>query len=343
MVNQLNKFEEMKRKLYLLILPIIISALINNSIFYSADNSEFNNFVIPLLAVVYSISWVLIYKKKWFLYVQYLNVILISIIHLLKVFDIVYYEMVVGHSITTGSATYWTPLVFAFIFVTLKGRSSVFYSFALWCLTVSIGLFYWDKIPYYASESLVHYFLSNFVYFIFLFFSRHIISSYAKSEMLEKIAYEDSLTSIANRRMVYLWLERALKKDQQFSIIFFDLDHFKRINDEHGHLIGDKALVEVTLLVKSMLKESDYFGRWGGEEFIILSFKRDKQETIDFAELLRKAIETHDFPGVDQVTSSFGVAVVHSIDTAETIVNRADDALYIAKNNGRNQVQYKEV
>lgn len=342
MVNQLNKFEEMKRKLYLLILPIIISALII-SIFFNTDNQEFNHFVIPLLTIVYSISWVLIYKKKWFTHVEYLNVVLISVLHLLKVFDIVYYEMVVGHSITTGNATFWTPLVFAFIFVTLKGRSSVIYSFTLWCLTIAIALFYWDEIPYYASESLVHYFLSNFVYFIFLFFSRHIISAYTKSEMLEKIAYEDSLTSIANRRMVYLWLEKALKKEQQFSVIFFDLDHFKKINDEHGHIIGDKALVEVALLVKSMLKESDYFGRWGGEEFIILSFNRDKQEMIEFAELLRKTIEAYDFPEVDRVTSSFGVAVVQSNDTAETIVNRADDALYIAKNNGRNQVHYKEV
>ncbi|WP_158638505.1 GGDEF domain-containing protein [Metabacillus litoralis] len=342
MVNQLTKFEEMKRKLYVLILPVIITALAI-SIFYSDDTHNFNNFAVPSLLVVYSISWFLIYMRKWFHYVEYFNVLLISVLHLLKFFDIVYNDMVVGQSISTGSATYWTPLVFAFVFVTLKSRSSVVYSFALWCLTLAIGLYYWIDIPYYARESLVHYFLSNFVYFIFLFFSRHIISAFTKAEMLEKIAYEDSLTSIANRRMVYLWLERALKKDQQFSIIFFDLDHFKRINDEHGHLIGDKALVEVTLLVKSMLKESDYFGRWGGEEFIILSFKRNKQETIDFAELLRKAIETHDFPGVDQVTSSFGVAVVHSTDTAETIVNRADDALYIAKNNGRNQVQYKEI
>ncbi|WP_226666409.1 GGDEF domain-containing protein [Metabacillus litoralis] len=339
MVNQLNKFEEVKRKLYLLILPIIVSALVI-SLFYNDEYHQFNNTVLPLLAIVYSVSWFFVYRRKWFQYVELLNVALISVIHLLKVYDIVYYDMVIGKNIATGNATLWTPLVFALIIVSIKGKIGVVYSFALWCLTVTIGFIYWNDIPNYANESLIQYFLSNLVYFIFLFFSRHIISAYTKAEMLEKIAYEDSLTEISNRRKVYLLLDEAIEMKKEFSVVFFDLDHFKRINDEHGHLVGDKVLIEVSSLVQGILKDTDHFGRWGGEEFIILTFNRNKKESIDLAERLRKKIEAHHFPEVDNVTASFGIAVSHNKDTAESIINRVDEALYVAKSSGRNQVRF---
>nr|WP_280949482.1 GGDEF domain-containing protein [Halalkalibacter urbisdiaboli] len=112
------------------------------------------------------------------------------------------------------------------------------------------------------------------------------------------------------------------------------------MNDELGHVVGDKVLVEMAALVENMLVETDLFGRWGGEEFVILTFKRNKQEAIELAEKLRKGIETHPFSLAGKVTSSFGVTSTDDRDTTETLMNRVDEALYSAKKEGRNQVRY---
>ncbi|MDL4842215.1 GGDEF domain-containing protein [Aquibacillus rhizosphaerae] len=338
MNKRLNKFEEFKRKLYLFVLPLlIISSLI--SLLYIDESESLNTIILPLLASGFCVSLILIYTRKGFRYVELANLLLISLFHLLKVFEIVSLNMVTQEEVTTGNATYWTPLLFVFIFVTLKARNGWIYSLVLWALTLAIGIYYWNDIPYFGSESLIQYYLSNLVYIIFLFFARHIISAYTESEVLEKMAFYDALTGIANRRKVYQWLEESLDKDNQFSVIFFDLDYFKKINDEFGHVAGDKVLIEVSELVKRYIRSDDFFGRWGGEEFIIVSRNRDKIEALRLAEQLRKEIENHSFLLVKKVTSSFGVAVSEKGDTTESMLDRVDDVLYMAKEQGRNQVK----
>lgn len=140
-----------------------------------------------------------------------------------------------------------------------------------------------------------------------------------------------------------MWLENEVERCREsmnvFSTIYFDIDHFKEINDAYGHDVGDHVLKEFTALVKSHLPPDALFGRWGAEEFIIVLRNQTLPEATHLAEQLRNTIESHLFPYVDHITSSFGVASFQSSDAPKTLITRADQALYAAKKSGRNMVR----
>jgi len=158
----------------------------------------------------------------------------------------------------------------------------------------------------------------------------------------------DELTGLLNRRFLGVKLNPELSYHFQnnlpFSIILFDLDHFKMINDKFGHLAGDAVLIQIAKLVNELVRETDLVIRYGGEEFIILLPETEANQAIRIAEKLRKAISkfyfSHpDLPHSLQVTASFGIANLtrNSLD-ASTLIKQADIALYQAKTQGRNQV-----
>jgi len=154
----------------------------------------------------------------------------------------------------------------------------------------------------------------------------------------------DPLTKIPNRlhfTMVYQHsINMARRGENPLSIIFFDIDHFKNVNDHYGHLIGDKVLNQIASLVRQRIRKSDIIARWGGEEFVLLLPDTELDETIKVAEILRKAIDDEEFEEVGNITCSFGVAVLEGNEDAEHLLNRADALLYEAKENGRNKVVY---
>lgn len=117
-----------------------------------------------------------------------------------------------------------------------------------------------------------------------------------------------------------------------------DVDNFKSINDTYGHDVGDNVLRELTDTISEHIRQSDRFGRWGGEEFILLLPELDKEHALMFTEKLRKTIADHSFNGVSQITVSFGVAIFNQNDTKKSLLKRADTALYQAKDEGRNKV-----
>lgn len=124
-----------------------------------------------------------------------------------------------------------------------------------------------------------------------------------------------------------------------FSLIFFDLDDFKKLNDSFGHDVGDRALVEVARLIMPHLRASDQFGRWGGEEFTILTTGTELESAQQLADRLRIAIENHRF-GMDQhLSASFGIATYRPGDVGTALIKRADVALYRAKAQGKNRVE----
>lgn len=123
------------------------------------------------------------------------------------------------------------------------------------------------------------------------------------------------------------------------ALIFFDIDHFKRINDTYGHEAGDSVLQELSNIVSSMIRQTDIFARFGGEEFVILVHNNDIRTGRELADKIRSQIERHSFLQWGTVTCSFGVTQFHPDDTAERIIKRADDAMYAAKQAGRNRVE----
>ncbi len=163
-------------------------------------------------------------------------------------------------------------------------------------------------------------------------------------DRMKQLAYVDGLTGIHNRRFFEMRigeeLERAGRFQGRMSAIMVDIDHFKKLNDEFGHLLGDEILRSVALILKQQLRKMDMVCRYGGDEFAILVPETTGENAVRVAEKLRRHIETHPFPGVPRpVTISGGVAdyPTHGM-TRDEVVAAADNALYTAKQAGRNRV-----
>ncbi|SNR65564.1 GGDEF domain-containing protein [Desulfurobacterium atlanticum] len=157
---------------------------------------------------------------------------------------------------------------------------------------------------------------------------------------LIELSIKDPLTGAYNRYafldFINEEMERAKRYGFSISIIMFDIDDFKKINDTHGHLKGDEVLKEIARLVRENIRKCDKLVRWGGEEFIILCPHIGVEEAEKLAEKLRRLIENNDF-GI-KVTVSFGVAEVDFEKGIDDAINKADEALYHSKRSGKNKV-----
>jgi diguanylate cyclase (GGDEF)-like protein/hemerythrin-like metal-binding protein len=137
-------------------------------------------------------------------------------------------------------------------------------------------------------------------------------------------------------------LARARRFRHPLSIVILDLDHFKRVNDQYGHPAGDQVLVATARLLSTRVRESDFVARWGGEEFAVIASVTDAAGAARLAEKLRALMEVTHLGPAGAVTGSFGVAEMRPDDTVESLLERADEALYAAKAGGRNQVRCGE-
>jgi diguanylate cyclase (GGDEF)-like protein len=157
------------------------------------------------------------------------------------------------------------------------------------------------------------------------------------------LATTDSLTGIANRREFFGILENEMGRARRYgaplSLVMYDLDHFKRVNDTYGHDAGDAVLQIVTGLVKQNIRAVDVAARWGGEEFMVMMPQSALDVARSAAERLRLAIASHSFDQVGEVTASFGVTAFVPEDDSNSLLKRVDDALYRAKELGRNRVE----
>lgn len=166
----------------------------------------------------------------------------------------------------------------------------------------------------------------------------------ATARRAQELANTDPLTGLANRRYAMSEIDRAImvarKQKTAISLVVFDLDHFKAVNDTHGHIAGDRVLAKVARLSQLLVPEGGLAARFGGEEFVILLPSAGTQAACEFAEKLRWTIESgssvEDVPGV---TASIGYASFEASDTSLTLFARADAALYEAKTAGRNQIR----
>ena len=178
--------------------------------------------------------------------------------------------------------------------------------------------------------------LISFMLMAYLFYIKK------KQKSIEDQATHDALTKIYNRYGINRVLSNKIyeykRYQETFSIIFFDIDYFKNVNDTYGHDIGDFVLQNIAKIVSNNIRESDIFGRWGGEEFIVILPKTPLNEAVRVANKLRKSIESEHFGIEQKITCSFGVTEVREGDTASTLLKRADEYLYIAKESGRNCV-----
>jgi len=178
---------------------------------------------------------------------------------------------------------------------------------------------------------------------LFLFGSSADRAKRARREAaLQKLALSDPLTGLGNRAGLMASMEAEAKRAGRYghpvSLVFFDLDHFKRVNDSWGHAAGDAVLKRAAALAGSLIRESDRLFRWGGEEFAVLAPDTSLAGASILAEKMRASMAAADFPDVGRQTASFGVAEWRTGETLGSWFERADSALYRAKNSGRNRV-----
>ena len=163
-----------------------------------------------------------------------------------------------------------------------------------------------------------------------------------KNEKLLKSAITDELTGVYNRKFfekrVVEEMEIADRANEHISLIIFDLDRFKLVNDNFGHQFGDEVLKRTTQIAGDLIRKTDFLNRVGGEEFAIILPNTNKTQAVLVAEKVRKALEDNKHFKVGQVTGSFGVAERMKAESLRSWYKRADNALYQAKNTGRNRV-----
>jgi len=163
---------------------------------------------------------------------------------------------------------------------------------------------------------------------------------------LQRLATTDTLTGIYNRYKINQIIDeeiaRTKRYKENFALIMFDIDHFKEINDTYGHDVGDHILQELSHIISSSIRETDNFGRWGGEEFMLIAPKISREDAIKLAEKLRKIIQNHHFEEVKKITVSIGIALFEDGDDKEEKLKEVDNALYKSKQNGRNRVSLVE-
>jgi len=159
----------------------------------------------------------------------------------------------------------------------------------------------------------------------------------------KKIAITDHLTNIYNRAYFDKEVQNALNKFNRyhhiFSILLIDIDHFKNINDTFGHIEGDNVLIKFAEIINLNLRQTDIFARWGGEEFVILIPYTNKENAIIVADKIRIEIQNYRFSNKYNITCSIGVTQIKKGDTKSSLLTRVDQALYEAKEDGRNKVK----
>jgi len=193
------------------------------------------------------------------------------------------------------------------------------------------------------NAQMVFIALSLLLFVIAIILMMYIYSEQKRREKIYANATHDALTGLYNRHAINSFfkhkIDEAKRYNKPLSILFCDIDFFKKINDSYGHDIGDFVLKSIASVLKNHLRSSDISARWGGEEFLVFLPETSLDEAIQIAQKLRKIIEDSLFSSVETVTCSFGVTELRADDTAESLLKRVDDLLYQAKENGRNRVE----
>lgn len=172
--------------------------------------------------------------------------------------------------------------------------------------------------------------------------NRQVMKQANEQEELRKLAYLDPLTGLFNRRRIEEILDASRLTEQLsatgLGVLLCDIDHFKSVNDEFGHFAGDRILVRIGQLLKDHFRRGDAVGRWGGEEFLVVLPNLTQAEAEVISENFRARIERETHPPKGKLTVSLGLAMIRSNESAESLLKRADRALMLSKQTGRNRL-----
>jgi diguanylate cyclase (GGDEF)-like protein len=344
--NQL--ITNLKRRIYLTILPIFIVSFTLLLFTLASKESLQPHYLITfstLLCGLVLCCLLVVLRKNDTLYADLFLSLLVIIIFLVNFNRIVLVELGHNGNDHLGPAAYWAPLLYLLFSFSFKGNIAFRISILVFGLSLLPGiyhLFFSSFASSHTFDTLIQFYISCFGYIYFLYFIRKIFEGSVHLDADKYFAVTDYLTNLPNRRKIDQLLQeemdRAIKHRLPFSLILFDVDYFKRINDLYGHDIGDEVLKQLSLLIAQRLPEDTHYGRWGGEEFIILvPDKKTRAEKL--AEDIKFTLSEHPFENVGHITCSYGIAELKESDLPKDILKRADKALYLAKDEGRNRIK----
>jgi len=280
---------------------------------------------------------------------------LVSILSILFLFLLFLAIYILATAQTTAQELFFLLLMSTFF---LKGR--LFALFSLFIIVTTVVLLHIFQVPHLNYSTL-----NIFTFSIYLIAFYFIVNIYEiikknqsdtlknlnenlekivakKTKELQELAITDQLTGLRNRNGIHdiFQYERiqSLRYKRSLSLIMMDIDFFKLINDKHGHLMGDSVLKELAHTFKSTLRESELIIRWGGEEFLIIATNANETKAKEIAQRIVNAVKQTDFTIHSKVTLSMGIASLHEKETFESLLEKADKALYKAKNTGRDKV-----
>lgn len=258
------------------------------------------------------------------------------------------YFPVYGAAIDLKPLYLWIPVIYVFAFTLTGHKTSLAISLAMLALFALISLPY---LLHHATQPNGNFTIQMLLVSAVLIVALTFLSSYQRRlqvtqltvDELAHLANTDELTQLPNRRLLAERVESELVRfaryGRAFTVILFDLDHFKAVNDRFGHHVGDQVLVALVARVQESLREVDTLGRWGGEEFIVILPEVGLDDGLRKARALCASVAARALFGDQVVTISGGVADVRPGDTADSLFHRADAALYAAKRRGRNRAQ----
>ncbi|HEY0263319.1 MAG TPA: GGDEF domain-containing protein [Granulicella sp.] len=254
----------------------------------------------------------------------------------------------IGTSIDLQPLYLWIPVIYVFVFIQANHRTGLKLSLAI------LSFFILTSLPYlahlhpepYANFTIQLHIVSAVLIAALYFFSsyqhRFQIAQLTVDE-LARMANTDQLTGLANRRRMVEAIESEIRRftryGNPFSIILIDIDHFKAINDQFGHVVGDHALMALARRSAEVSREVDILGRWGGEEFVMILPETSYEQSLQKARALCSHVAVTPLVDDHQITISCGVTTASRGDDLCNLVNRADVALYTAKRGGRNRVE----
>ncbi|RDU34857.1 hypothetical protein DRW41_21305 [Neobacillus piezotolerans] len=343
MDGQYKSLYALKRAIYLWVVPCVLVSLILNNYLQNNAKAEYLLGLVTNSVLIgwFSISWFLLYRNRAIRFVELSNLILVTLYHIITFYDAVYNVLLEERHDSLGDFIIWMPIFMMYIFLTLKNKHALLFALVVLAITIVPGAVNAGRYNAEEIDSLFQFYMANIVYIVVLYFTHHLVGVYSQLAVAKREAYTDSLTGIANRYQIDEWLNSHIRgsdnNKEGFSIIFFDIDNFKTINDQFGHHVGDAVLKEFVFLIKDCISPDRLFGRWGGEEFILI-VKEEEESAALIAETLRKRIEKHKFAIAGRVTSSFGITGYQQGDTIASLLDRADKAQYTSKKEGKNRV-----
>lgn len=237
------------------------------------------------------------------------------------------------------------------LFVSMRARGAWILAACLWAYYVGLDVLMWFVQPLQPISSnallAVHLFNLTVVFFMFSYLALfYVITVTRAHKSLARMATTDSLTGLFNRRHMIALTEKELarhnRKPINLTLMLMDIDHFKQINDEYGHDIGDRVLDAVSHLLKCSMREQDFIGRWGGEEFLAILPETDVDQAVAGAERIRQAVQAQAIESDGKkigVTLSIGITQYRAEEALSNAIARADHALYKGKSAGRNRVE----